>query len=125
VGMMMVLRNAQGFFLDHWASDRLKWMLPEGCGDVIVRGTVPDNPRLTGQRLAVQVEGETVGSWPIGPGDFEVRFHAPFVQPRPLLFELHSSHYLRPPLGSEASRRRMAFILSSIDWDRDLCNDRT
>ena len=116
LGIMMILRNAQGFYLDHWASDCLKWMLPEGCGDVIVCGTVPDNPGLAGQRLAVKVAGGTVDNWPIGPGDFEVRFHAPFVRPCPLLFELHSSHYVRPALGSEVSKRRMAFILKSIDW---------
>lgn len=116
--IMLILRHAQGLYGDGWASDRLKWMLPEGSGDVIVRGTVPDDSKLAGSVLSAIAAGQKLGSWPVGPGDFEVRFRAP-DRASLFLFELHSSRYRRPALRSEPSWRRMAFVLKSIQWAVD------
>jgi glycosyltransferase involved in cell wall biosynthesis len=113
---MLILRHAQGFYAERWASDRLKWLLPEGCGDVVIRGTVPDHPRLAGQQLTARIGSLKLGPWPVGPGGFEVRFRAPGDQPGPLSLELHAARYRRPRLGSELSLRRMAYILHSVEW---------
>lgn len=115
--IMLILRNAQGVHADGWVADRFEWMLPEGAGDVVVQGRVPADSRLRGAILTATAAGQPLGSWPVGPGDFEVRFQAP-ERPGPFSFELHCSRYRRPPLGSELSWRRMAFQLRSIHWAR-------
>jgi glycosyltransferase involved in cell wall biosynthesis len=118
VAIMLILRHAQGLYPDRWTSDRLKWMLPEGTGDVVVRGSLPDDRRLNGMTLSAAVAGRELASWTLQPGEFEVRFRAP-DQRRPLSFELRSSRYRRPPFGREASWRRLGFLLKSADWAND------
>jgi hypothetical protein len=93
-------------------------MLPEGCGPVVIRGTVPDHPRLSRQHLVVKAAGRELGNWPVGPGNFEVCFRSPSARPIPFSFEVVASRYKRPALGSERSWRRMAFLLESVDWVR-------
>ncbi|MBZ5580035.1 MAG: glycosyltransferase [Acidobacteriia bacterium] len=118
VAIMLILRHAQGLYADGSASDRLKWMLPEGRGDVVVRGTLPHDRRLKGATLSAFVDDRILGSWPLEPGAFEVRFRAP-DQSGPLLFQLHSSHYRRPGWNVAWDRRRLAFFLQSADWGDD------
>ena len=121
--IMLILRHAQGLYADGWASDRLRWMLPEGSGPVIVRGVLPDDPRLQGTTLSVHAAGRQLGSWALQPGAFTVRFAAPNC-PRPFLFELRASRYRRPAWGREWSRRRLAFLFQSADWDHDTEDER-
>jgi hypothetical protein len=115
ISIMLILRHAQGLYPDGWAADRLKWMLPEGSGDVIIRGNVPIHPHLAGSTLTAVVGRRVIATWPIGPGDFEVRFPAP-GHTGPFSFELHSSRYRRPVFGTELSIRRMSFLLKSAAW---------
>jgi len=115
ISIMLILRHAQGLYPDGWAADRLKWMLPEGGGDVVIRGHVPVHPHLVGLALSAIVGGHTVAAWPVGPGDFEVRFPAP-SHSGPFSFEVRSSRYRRPVFGTELSVRRMSFLLKSAKW---------
>jgi len=112
--IMLILRHAQGLYADRWAAGRLKWMLPEGTGDVVVRGHVPEDSRLAGQTLAIRAAGRELGRWQVGPGAFTVRFAPPAGGQGPFLFEVHASRYKRPRLGSEMSFRRMAWVVESI-----------
>jgi len=114
--IMLILRHSQGVYVDRWAADRLKWMLPEGSGDVIIRGHVHDDARLTGQTLTVRAAGRVLDRWPVGRGAFARRFAAPVEVKGPFLFEVHASRYKRPRVGSEMSFRRMAWVLETIDW---------
>ena len=116
VPIMLILRHAQGLYGDRWTSDRLKWMLPAGAGEVVVRGRVPEDPRLAGQRLAILAGGRELGRWTVGPGDFEVRFTRPDGGTGAFEFEIRASRYKRPRIGSERSFRRMAWVLEGIDW---------
>lgn len=118
VPIMLILRHAQGLYPDRWASDRLKWMLPEGTGEVVVRGCVPEDSRLAGQTLAVHAGGREWGRWPVGPGDFELRFQRPDGGQGPFEFEIRAARYKRPRMGSELSSRRMAWVLDMIEWAR-------
>ena len=113
---MLILRHAQGLYPDGWASDRLKWMLPAGQGEVVIRGVVPEESRLAGQTLMATVRGQRFGPWRAGPGDFEIRFSPTESGGEPLAFEVHARRYKRPKWGSELSLRRMAFLLKSADW---------
>jgi glycosyltransferase involved in cell wall biosynthesis len=114
--IMLIHRHSQGIYADRWAADRLKWMVPEGAGHVIVRGCAPDDPRLAGQTLAVRAAGRELGRWPVGPGEFSLNFPVPAGGQGPFLFEVHASRYKRPRLGSEASFRRMAWLVETIEW---------
>lgn len=114
--IMLVLRHAQGLYPDCWAADRMKWMLPEGTGEILVRGHVPEDPRLSGQALTISSDGRELGNWPVGPGDFTFRFRRPPDSAGPFEFEIRAARYRRPRFGSELSFRRMAWILQSIDW---------
>ncbi|HTS64271.1 MAG TPA: glycosyltransferase family 2 protein [Candidatus Acidoferrales bacterium] len=116
VPIMLIDRHSQGFYRDRWAADRLKWMLPEEARQVIVRGSVPDEPRLSRQTLTVQADGRELGQWQVGPGAFDIRFPVPAGSRGPFRFEVHASRYKRPRLGSEASLRRMAWIVDTIAW---------
>lgn len=123
VAIRLILRHAQGLYFDRWASDRLKWMLPEGCGDVLLRGTVPPDPRLAGQHLTVTANGRQLGAWRVGPGDFEARFRVDTDKRSPTAFEVCAARYTRPALGTERSLRRKAFILRSLTWAVDAPSD--
>lgn len=118
--IMLILRHSQGVYSDRWASDRVKWMLPERCTTVTIRGSVPDHPLLRGQELTVTTGGQELGRWRIGPGDFEVSFNRPGDSQPVFSFEMRANRYERPRFGTELSLRRMAFILNSVDWQTDL-----
>ena len=112
--IMLVLRHAQGLYPDGWASDRLKWMLPEGTGEVVLRGTMPNDSRLRGAVLTVVSKTRELGRWPVDPGDFELRFALEGKGPH--LFEVRCSRHFRPRLGSELGWRRKSFLFQSIVW---------
>ena len=114
--IMLILRHAQGLYVDRWAAPRMKWMLPEGKGEVVVRGRVPEDPRLSRQVLTISAAGRELGTWPVGPGGFAVKFMCPVERAEPFEFEIRAACYRRPRFGSELSFRRMGWILESIGW---------
>ena len=52
----------------------------------------------------------------VGPGVFALHFPVPAGSQGAFLFEVHASRYKRPRLGSEASFRRMAWLVETIEW---------
>jgi glycosyltransferase involved in cell wall biosynthesis len=108
-GILLVSRYAQGLYADGWASSRLKWMLPAGSGEVVVRGMVPEERRLANQSLTIAVNRRRFGPWPVGPGKFEIRFVAPEQGGRPLSFEVHAARH-------KHLIERKAFLLTSANW---------
>jgi len=114
--LLLIQERCQGKYTDGWAADRLKWMLPEGTGDVIVRGRIPADFGLAGQMLTVRSGGSELGSWPVGPGPFELRFAAPADMKGPFLFEIRASRYRRSHFSNAMSFRSMAWIVETIQW---------
>jgi len=114
--IMLILRHSQGLYVDRWVARRLKWMLPEGSGDVILRGHLPDDSRLRRQQLTVRAAGRELGRWPVGPGPFALRFPAPAAAGAPFQFDVYAARSRRPRLGSEMSLRPMSWVLETIDW---------
>ena len=114
--LLLIQDRRQGRYTDGWAGDRLKWMLPEGTGDVVVHGCVPADSRLAGQTLAVSSEGSELGRWSVGPGHFELRFPAPSDKKGPFLFEICASRYKRSHFSGAMSFRPMAWIVETIHW---------
>jgi hypothetical protein len=111
IAIMLILRHAQGFHADRWASRRLRWMLPEGSGDVVIRGALP-----AGGTITAFVRGRQAATWRLSGGEFEVRFRAPADSRGPLLFELHASRYTYEWRPRRLSVRRVAFLLNSVEW---------
>ena len=115
---LVIMRNLrdQGLYTEGWASDRLKWMLPEGSGEIVVRGRLPDHIALRGAILSASAGGRQLGRWPLTAGDFEVRFSGP-DRKRPFSFELHCSRYRRAWTGIGALGK-VTFQLQSATWAR-------
>lgn len=115
---MRVVRNAQGWYPDGWAAPVVKWMLPPGSGDAIVRGTVPVGYKeLAGQTLSVVSNGRLLGRQQFGFGDFEmiVPVHSEGLEP--VHFEIRASRYfLEPRWGKQFSLRRQSYVLKSVEW---------
>lgn len=118
VPILLIQRHAQGLYADRWASDRLKWMLPEGAMKVAVRGHIPEEWRGMVQTLTIHAAGRELGRWAVGPGDFELRFERPAGGEGTFDFEIRASRYKRPRIGTELRVRRMAWVLDSVDWER-------
>jgi glycosyltransferase involved in cell wall biosynthesis len=118
IPLMLIHRHSQGLYPDGWVADRLKWMLPEGAGEATVRGSLPVDSKLAGQRLSVSSAGRELGAWKVDPGDFELRFAVPPDSREAFYFEVRASRYKRPRLSSERSFRRMAWILDAIEWSK-------
>jgi glycosyltransferase involved in cell wall biosynthesis len=115
--MMFILRYSQGLSSDWSASNRMKWMLPEGNGEIVIRGSVPDDRRLRGAVLAAVAGERQLGSWRLGPGDFEVRFHAP-EHHGTLQFELRCSRRRWRFSPATVHLRKESFLLKSAEWAR-------
>ena len=119
---MLVLRHAQGYHPDRWASPRLRWMLPEGSGEVVIRGALP-----AAGTIAAWVAGRQAAAWRLPGGEFEVRFRPPADCRGPLLFELHASRCRYEVRLRQLSLRRLAFLLNSVEWaapERSRCETR-
>jgi hypothetical protein len=111
---LSLIPHRQGHSPDGWASDRLQWMLPEGTGQIVIRGTVPEDSRLKDQRLSITAESRALGVWQAGPGNFEIRL--PLSSGSPHL-ELRASRYILRKSPRGPGFQRAAFQLRSIDWD--------
>lgn len=115
VAIRMIMRRAQQLYRDRWVGDRLLWMMPENAGEVVVRGSVPEDRSLKEQSFAVWANGRELRRWQLGPGKFELRFARPKGYEGPFEFEIRASHYRRPRLGTELSFRRMSWKLEGIE----------
>jgi hypothetical protein len=91
-------------------------MLPDGAGEIVVRGSVPDARRYRGMVLTAVARGGELARWTLPPGNFEVRFTAPDPGPRGVAFELRASRWVRRWYFAEVRPRRRAYRLESIEW---------
>jgi hypothetical protein len=111
----VVSRRAQGFY-GGWASDRLRWMLPEGSGEVVVRGETPDKPAFSSQALIAVADGIELARTSVGRGNFEFRFRAPDGHEGVFSFQIHSTRWAPRLAGGRLNWRRAAFRLIDIAW---------
>ncbi len=112
IPLMLIHRHCQGMYPDRWASDRLRWMLPAGAREAVLRG----DSQIADQTLSVSAAGRKLGAWKVGPGAFTLRFEVPLCRQSAFQFEVRASRYKRPRLGSELSLRRMAWLVEAIEW---------
>ncbi len=112
----VVSRRAQGYF-DGWAANRLRWMIPEGSGEVVLRGETPDRGKFAEQELTALSGGQELGRARVGRGAFEFRFLAPAGHSGPLEFEIHAARWARKlATAGRLNWRRAAFRLEHAGW---------
>jgi glycosyltransferase involved in cell wall biosynthesis len=115
----LVLRSSQHLFRDRCVGPRLRWMLPEGSGDVVVRGHVPEHRNLARQRLTIYMPGGKAGPLNVGPGPFVLRFPAASRTRGPLQLEVRASRSRWVRACEKIGFRRIAWVLDTIEWGAD------
>lgn len=111
--------HAQGLYVDGWAAPELHYMLPQGRGQVLIEGTVPERQRrLRGQTLTIECNGRNLGRFPLPRGKFHVRAEVPGeCQGRTLTLKLRARCWTVPPhLPYWGDRRRLAYLITGIRW---------
>jgi glycosyltransferase involved in cell wall biosynthesis len=113
-----VVRDSQGLYPDGWAARRLRYMLPQGEGSLIIEGTLPAWFSLRGQRLRVDANGSVLGEFPISAGDFQMRVDIPpHLQRHLLRLTIRASRgVFTSMLPLRPDRRCLAYQLKSIRW---------
>jgi glycosyltransferase involved in cell wall biosynthesis len=114
VAIYLILRAAQGFYPDRFVGPRLRWMVPEGDGEIRIRGRIPEDWKLERQRLTAYLNRREVGAWTTGPGPFTFRFAAGGSSGPPLI-EIHASHSRWMREANGIGFRRVAWMLDTID----------
>jgi len=111
------LLHAQGLYADGWAGKTLHYMLRSGCRSVLIEGSVPEcAEQLAGQSLQVECNGQCLGRYALGPGDFRIEIEIPSdFADRPLLFRIVARRsFVTSSLPWKGDRRRLAYRLSSV-----------
>lgn len=116
------ITHSQGLYLDGWASQKLRYMLPPGRGRVLIEGSVPESRRLRGQALQIECNRRNLGQFALPFGDFRLEVPVPDeLQGRVLDLTLYARKRripsLVPLLGD---RRRLAYRLRSIRWSEPI-----
>lgn len=107
------VRDSQGLFGDGWACRLLRYMLPPGSGSLLIEGTAPGWPSLSGQGLQVWANGSYCGDFPVGPGKFQVTVEIPpYLHEQLLSLEVKAARSVMP----EGDFRRLAWQFKSIGW---------
>ena len=120
--LLLARAYPQGLYPGRWAAPRVKWMLPEGKGEALIRGNLPDDPKLAGQRILVTISGKAVANWEVPAGRFDLRFPAASHSGEPLLLEIQASKSVHHPFHTDrrgASFRSHSYLLDSITWADD------
>jgi glycosyltransferase involved in cell wall biosynthesis len=112
-----IIREAQGLYSDGWASTRLMYMLPAGRGTIRISGMLPDlGAPLKDQRLTVKCEGKIVKEELIPFGEFNVTIPCQSENRAPILEILASRFIVSAKAGIGGDRRKLAYMLRTIDW---------
>lgn len=121
-GIARVLREAQGWYADGWATTKVKLMLPPGKGRIAIRGTLPDvGPSLQEQEIVLESRGEVLKKTTVRVGDFAIL--APFAASPlqgPVEMELRASRFVIPrKIGLGSDSRRLSYKLRGVRWESE------
>ncbi len=112
------IRESQGLYSDGWAGRVLRFMLPAAEGSaMVIEGTLPEWPALSGQVLRVMANGRRLGDVRIAHGDFQVEMELPpELHGRVLDLTVTASRWVLPGgrFTLRGDRRRLAYLLRGI-----------
>lgn len=112
-------KRGQAWWLDKWMGPCAYVMLPQGIGEVTVRGMVPRLPKLEEQVLTIRYKGRVVCRQRLRPGDFELRFTPPITAEASPIFNLRASRsFVFAKAVGTSDRRTLSLRLSEFRWSR-------
>lgn len=118
--IFQTIRRSQGWYSDGWAAPRLRFMLPPGKGNILIRGSIPRNCHgLRGQRLKIERDGRLIAQVALPFGDFAVSVPVPEPpEAEPLHLTLRASRFWIPfSADLPPDLRRLCYVLRGIDWE--------
>jgi len=116
-----IVRGAQGWYTDGWASTRAEFTFPAPRGRVLaLTVTLPGWSPLKRQTLELSTGGRVFARESFGQGEFTI----PVVPPRetwehPVTIVLRASSFFRPPRINEGTtdRRKLSYLLHSFEYE--------
>ena len=117
----LVVRNAQGWYSDGWASARAEFTFPAPRGrHLAVEVFLPPWAPVERQHVTFSARGRVFARESFAKGEFTI----PVMPPRetwdaPVTIELHARTCFRPPKPAEGrrDRRKLAFLLRSFEYE--------
>ena len=113
-----IVNEAQGLYSDGWATTRAYYMLPPGNGKLRLSGSLPRlSDALKGQTIRVECNG-TSQQISIDYGDFDVVLSVPQSKEPANIVLLASRSFVPSAEGLGPDRRRLAYLLKALDWEK-------
>ncbi|MGP8245398.1 MAG: glycosyltransferase family 2 protein [Bryobacteraceae bacterium] len=110
------VRESQGLYADGWAGPVLRYMLPEGRGELTFEGSTPRSDRFQGQQVCISANGIRLGQFQLPPGDFRLTVPLPpELESQSLNLKIKAAHSAAwMPETADGHPRRLAYLLKSI-----------
>jgi hypothetical protein len=107
------------WYPDGWAPPNLRFRTIRGGTLLRLRGRLPVYyPKLLGQSLSIFIDGRPAGSYPLRPGDFEIRL-ATESRAAMVTIEFRATRWLVPKYDLDGSddARSLAYLLDDVEWE--------
>jgi glycosyltransferase involved in cell wall biosynthesis len=109
--------RGQAWWRDMWMGPSAYTMLPQGRGEVVMRGMVPPIPGLERQIVRIRYRGRVIHEAVLGPGQFELRFRPPFREEQSPIFHIQSSErFTFAKAASSDDERVLSLRMTDFRW---------
>jgi glycosyltransferase involved in cell wall biosynthesis len=113
-----IISEAQGLYCDGWVATKAYYMLPPGNGKLRLSGSLPRlSDALKGQTIRVECNG-TSQQISIDYGDFDVVLSVPQSKEPVNIVLVASRSFVPSAEGLGPDRRRLAYLLKALDWEK-------
>jgi len=111
--------RGQAWWSDMWMGPSAYTMLPQGRGEVVMRGTVPDLPGLRRQTVKIRYRGRIIHKAVLEPGQFELRFKPPLDAEQSPIFHITSSQrFTFSNVSDSTDDRVLSLRVTDFRWAR-------
>jgi glycosyltransferase involved in cell wall biosynthesis len=115
-----IVRHAQGWYTDGWASARADFTFRPSAGRYLVMDvSLPPWAPIERQRVTLSVDGHAFASESFAPGEFRIPELLPRATwNRAVTVRVRAEHSFRPGSdGAARDRRKLAYVLRSFDYE--------
>ncbi len=116
-----IVRGAQGWYSDGWASTRAEFTFRPSAGRYLVMDvTLPPWAPIERQRVTLSTGGRTFASESFARGEFRIPILLPRATwDRAVTVRVRAEHAFRPGKGPAGARdrRKLAYVLRSFDYE--------